>query len=92
MTGSSFCVRAENQLGSASGCGTLNVTNVSPIRITELQANPLPGCDGHNDWFEITNFGKSAAQLSGYRFSDHFLLDDAQVIKRPLLIQARESE
>jgi hypothetical protein len=91
LSGKSFCVRAANQLGSVYACATLFVTNVSPIRITELQANTNPGGDGHNDWFEITNFGQSAEQLQGYRFSDHFRLTDAQVVKRSLVIRPMES-
>lgn len=91
LSGSVVCVSAENEFGRVEACARLYVTNIAPIRLTELQANPQPGCDGHNDWFEITNFSESTVQLQGYRFSDHPTLDQAQVIKRPIQIRPQES-
>jgi hypothetical protein len=91
MSGSSFCVRARNNFGETNACGILYVTNIAPVRITEIQAYPNVDCDGHNDWFEITNFGAVDVQLQNYRFYDHFELRNAQIVKRPLTVRPGES-
>src|SRR6185295_12598358 len=86
-----FCVRVENEFGSVTNCATLYVTNSPPIRITEVQASPMPGCDGHNDWFEVTNFGSTDVEMQGYRFLDDTHIEDAVVVDRPLTLHAHES-
>ena len=89
MSGTEYCVRAENSLGSVTNCARLYVTAKPDLRITEVQANP--DCDRHFDWFEVTNFGTNDVDLLGYRFSDGFILAGAKVVTQPMIIRPNES-
>jgi hypothetical protein len=84
-------VRAENSLGAVEARARLFVTTKLDLRITEVHAEKNSGCEDHNDWFELTNFGKSDLQLLGYRFSDDRNLMNAVVITEPIVLESGES-
>lgn len=67
-----YSVIASNLLGQITQQVTLKVTLKPKLVITEIMAfqNTNGGFRGHNDWFELTNLGEEAADLTGYRFDD----------------------
>ena len=91
MSGTEFCVRARNALGTNTHCARLYVTTTPDLRFTEVQAAPVTGCNEHHDWFEVTNFGTNAVDLLGYRFSDEPTLAGSEKVKQSLVVQPGES-
>jgi hypothetical protein len=91
MSGTEYCVQAQNPLGTNTACARLYVTPKPDLRFTELQAYPVTGCAEHHDWFEVTNFGTNAVNLLGYRFFDKFVLSSALIVTRPMVVQPNES-
>ncbi len=67
-----YAVVASNLLGQITQQITLRITLKPKLSITEIMPvqNTNGGFRGHNDWFELTNFGQEAADLTGYRFDD----------------------
>jgi len=91
MNGTEYCVRAANSEGSNTACARLYVTTRPDLRITEVQAYPVIGCDDHHDWFEVTNFGTNAVDLLGYHFSDEPVLPGSLTVTQSMVVQPRES-
>jgi len=56
-----------------------------------VAVGPLTECVGHDDWFELTNFGTNAVNLLGYRFYDKPVLASAVSVTEPIVIQPNES-
>src|SRR6185503_3970518 len=74
MSGTEYCLEAQNSLGVTSACARLAVALPPQLEITEMMSAAFPSCH-HEDWFEVTNRGTNAVNLLGYRFADRFTLD-----------------
>jgi len=90
MSGAEFRVDVQNAGGSNSVSARLYVVTKPDLRFTEVQPYPNTACDGHHDWFELTNFGTNAVDLFGYRFSDVSFAGAVSVTKH-LVILPNES-
>lgn len=69
MSGTEYCVRVSNALGTNTACARLAVGPKPDLSFTEMFTRPNPDCFNHSDWFEITNLGTNAVNLQGCRFS-----------------------
>lgn len=69
LSGSVFCVRVANALGTNSACATLTVTPKPDLAVTEVMPSASTNCILSTDWFELTNFGSNAVNLLGYRWA-----------------------
>lgn len=45
-------------------------TAQAQLKITEVQSSENTGAVTHQDWWELTNLGSSAVDISGYKFDD----------------------
>ena len=91
MSGTEFCVRISNALGTNSACARLTVTAKPNLRVTEMMALANRDCDQHADWFELTNLGTNMVKLRGYRFSDRNALATARVIAEDVRLRPGQS-
>ncbi len=93
MSGWIYCLQATNELGSASACAKLIVTNKPDLRITEVMARRHVDARPHKDWFKVTSYDTNRVNLLGYRFvcTQNRSFAGAQVIKEPVVIKPGES-
>lgn len=91
MSGTEYCVRVTNALGTNFACARLTVTVKPDLRFTEIQAYPFTACDAHHDWFEVTNFGSNTVNLLGYRFFDNPHLSGARIVTQSMIVKPKES-
>jgi hypothetical protein len=91
-SGARFSVQVSNALGSASVSALLTVTPRPDLRFTEVMALPFDEeGNRHFDWFELTNYGTNAIDLTGWRFSDQPSFARSFVITNALVLSPGES-
>lgn len=92
MSGTHYSVTVSNALGSTNVGAVLSVVPRPDLRFTEVMALPSEGEDNqHFDWFEITNFGTNAVDLTGWKFSDEPSFARPFTITNALVIHPGES-
>jgi hypothetical protein len=92
MSGMTFSVLVSNALGSVTASALLTVVPRPDLRFTEVMPWPSEGEDNrHFDWFELTNFGTNAVDLTGWRFSDEPSFARAVAITNTMVLQPGES-
>jgi hypothetical protein len=64
-----YRVRVENTLGTVYADARLTVQEKAQLKITEAMSDECFGA--HDDWWELTNTGKTAVNLCGYRWDNH---------------------
>ncbi|HVU08445.1 MAG TPA: immunoglobulin domain-containing protein [Verrucomicrobiae bacterium] len=62
-----YTVVLSNSAGSTNASTVLTVTPKPDLRITEIMSSES---SGHNDWWELSNFGDFPVNLRGFRFDD----------------------
>jgi hypothetical protein len=91
MSGTHYSVLVSNAFGSTNVGAVLTVIPRPDLRFTEVMALPSDGEDNqHFDWFELTNFGTNAVDLTGWRFSDEPSFAGAFTITNTLVVQSGE--
>ena len=92
-----YTVVVTNSAGGTNVSFNLNVTPVPDLVITEVQSDEGTNTSngdptGHNDWFELSNFGNFPVNLYGYRIDDsHNALGSSALIATQAVIHPSES-
>ena len=91
LSGTHYSVLVSNAFGSTNVVAVLTVVPRPDLRFTEVMALPSEGEDNqHFDWFEVTNFGTNAVDLTGWKFSDEPSFARVFTITNTLVIQPGE--
>lgn len=91
MSGTEFCLRVTNPLGTNTACARLIVKPKPRVRLTEIMASSSTNCLGGVDWLELTNEDTFEVDLRDWRFSDQPIVTTAFVINQPVVLRPGES-
>jgi hypothetical protein len=91
MSGTEYCVRVENPLGTNTACAGLTVRPDYQLFITEVMSFSHTNCPQNSDWFELTNLGTNSVNLLGFRFNDSFSFDGGVTNTQPVVLARGQS-